>query len=229
MLFQTAVMASLAASLLAPAPIQHSTYHGQKARRHFVSLSYDWQYTHPLGFNHHPLEDLLGQPVSEVHLELFDYRTEDGLTTVDVQEFSHKGEGIGLTVYPFGSSEGTTLAIRGSIEGLPTVRMTFAGPSPISSYTLTNARAYDVAVGIDMSDRSPGWGLGSHAFILGGLGRVRGDERDGTRYFAEGGGGVMTGPIGVDVSVKVATNRFSTPIPHSFLTLPVSVRGTFSF
>jgi len=229
MLFQTAFMVSLTATLLAPAPVQHSTYQGQKARRHFVSLSYDWQYIHPLAFHHHPLEDLLGQPVSEVHLEAADYRTADGLTTVTVQEFTHRGQGVGLTVYPLGSSEGATLAIRGSIEGLPTLRLTFSGPSPISSYTLTNARAYDVSAGLEMSDRSPGWGLGSHAFILGGLGRVRSDERDGTRYFAEGGGGVMTGPLGVDISVKIATNRFTTPISHSFLTIPVSVRGTFSF
>jgi hypothetical protein len=229
MFFQTAAIASLAASLLAPAPTQHSTYNGQKARRHFFSISYDWQYTHPLGFDKHPLEDLLGQPVDEVHLQNFQYRTADGLTTVSVQEFDHHGQGIGLTIYPFGSSEGTTLAIRGSIEQLPDLHMTFAGAAPLSSYTLTNGRAFDVAVGLDMSDRSPGWGLGSHAFILAGLGRAHSDQADGSRYFAEGGGGVMSGPIGVDISVKVATNRFSTPVSHSFLTIPISVRGTFSF
>ena len=80
-----------------------------------------------------------------------------------------------------------------------------------------------------MSDRSPGWGLGSHAFILGGFGRALTDQQNGQRYFAEGGGGVSTGPIGVDISVKVATNRFSVPVAHSFLTIPVSVRGTLSF
>ncbi len=228
MLFQTASVASLAVALLSP-PVQHTTYQGQKARKHFVSFTYDWHYTHALGFNKHPLEDLLGQPVSEVHLESFEYRTEDGLTSVDVQEFGHRGQGIGVTVYPFGSSEGTTLAIRGSIEGLPNVRMTFNGPAPVSSYALTNGRAFDLGIGIEMSDRSPGWGLGSHAFILGGFGRALTDQQNGQRYFAEGGGGVSTGPIGVDISVKVATNRFSVPVSHSFLTIPVSVRGTLSF
>ena len=88
MLFQTAFMVSLTVTLLAPAPVQHSTYQGQKARRHFVSLSYDWQYIHPLAFHHHPLEDLLGQPVSEVHLE--SVRLPDGRRADDrdVQEFS---------------------------------------------------------------------------------------------------------------------------------------------
>jgi len=229
MLFQTASVASLAVALLSP-PVQHSTYNGQKARKHFVTITYDWQYTHPLSFNHHPLEDLLGQPVREVHLETFDYRTEDGSTTVDVQEFSHRNNAIGATIYPFGSSEGTTLAIRGSIEGLPDIRMTFSGPAaPVSSYVLTNGRAYDIGAGLEVSDRSPGWGLGSHAFLLGGVGRARTDQQDGTRYFAEGGGGVTTGPLGVDISVKIATNRFSVPVSHSFLTIPVSVRGTLSF
>jgi len=115
MLFQTASAASLAVALLSP-PVQHSTYNGQKARKHFVTITYDWQYMHPLSFNHHPLEDLLGQPVREVHLETFDYRTEDGSTTVDVQEFSHRNNAIGATIYPFGSSEGTTLAIRARRE-----------------------------------------------------------------------------------------------------------------
>jgi hypothetical protein len=228
MLFQTASVVSLAVALLSP-PVQHSTYQGQKARRHFVSISYDWQYTHSLGFNKHPLEDLLGRPVSEVHLESFEYRTEDGLTTVDVLEFGHRSQAVGVTLYPFGSSEGAALAIRGSIEGLPNVRLTFNGPAPVSSYALTNGRAYDLGFGLEMSDRSPGWGLGSHAFILGGFGRAQTDQQDGKRYFAEGGGGVTSGPLGVDISVKVATNRFSVPVSHSFLTIPISVRGTLSF
>jgi hypothetical protein len=33
----------------------------------------------------------------------------------------------------------------------------------------------------------------------------------------------------VDLSVKFAVNRFETPVPHRVYTIPVSLRGTFSF
>ena len=46
-----------------------------------------------------------------------------------------------------------------------------------------------------MSDRSPGWGLGAHAFVIGGIGRSQTDQLDGSRYFGEGGGGVTLGPV----------------------------------
>lgn len=218
----------LVASLSAPAPSQAAVYKPQKARRHFVSVSYDWQYTHSMGFRTHPLEDLLGQSVDEVHLQTYDYRTTDGIL-IDVLDFTNHGQGLGLTVYPFGSSEGATLALRGSIEQLPNIRVRFEGPAPFPSYVLSGGTALDVAVGVDVSDRSPGWGLGSHAFLLGGIGRALSDERGGRRYFAEGGGGVAVGPFGVDLSIKVAMNRFSEPVPHRFMTIPISVRGTLSF
>jgi hypothetical protein len=229
MLLQTITVGWLVASLSTPDAAQPSSYHAAKARRHFVSVDYNWQYTHPMSFGKHPLEDLLGQPVSEVHLQSFDYRTRDEQTLIRVPEFGNRGTGIGVTIFPLGSSEGATLAIRGSIEQLPTVRVTFDGPSPVSSYTVTNGRSYDVGVGVDMSDRAPGFGLGSHAFLLGGIGRTHTDQRDGRRYFAEGGGGVTVGPIGVDLSLKLAINRFTDPVPHKFYTIPISVRGTFSF
>ena len=38
-----------------------------------------------------------------------------------------------------------------------------------------------------------------------------------------------TGPFGVELSVKFAWNRLDEPVPHKFLTIPVSVRGTVSF
>jgi hypothetical protein len=229
MMLQTVSIAWLVATLSTPNSAQASAYHPQQAPRRFVSVSYDWQYSHPMGFGAHPLEDLLGRPVSEVHLESFNYRTGDGQTRINVLEFGNRGEGVGVTVYPFGSSVGPTLAVRGSIERLPPVRVTFDGPAPFASYTLTGGRSYDLGVGVDVSDRAPGWGLGSHAFLLGGIGRTRTDQRDGTRYFAEAGGGLATGPIGVDLSVKLAVNRFSSPVPHRFFTIPVSVRGTFTF
>ena len=230
MLLQSVATGWLIAILSTPAPPEQSyAYHARKARRHFVSISYDWNYTNPMGFRKHPLEDLVGRPVDEVHLQLFNYRTTDGQTLIDVPEFGNRGQGVGVTLYPFGASEGATLAVRGNIEQLPSIRVTFEGPSPVPSYVVTNGRAYDIGVGVDMSDRSPGWGVGSHAFILGGIGRAQTDQRDGSRYFAEGGGGVSVGPVGVDISVKIAVNRFSLPVEHRFITLPISVRGTLTF
>lgn len=232
MRFQFAAFASLAAmSILAtaaPAAAQGS-YHARKARRHFVSFSYDWLYVQPYSFDHHPLADLLGQPVSEVHLQAFQYQTRDGLTRITVGDFSHRAQGVGVTVYPFGSSEGPTLAVRGSIEQMPTIRVSFDGPAPVAAYELTNGRAEDIAAGIDVADRSPGWGLGSHAFVLGGVGRAHTDQIDGKRYFAEGGGGVAAGPIGVDIAFKFVVNRFDSPVPHQVFNLPISVRGTLTF
>jgi hypothetical protein len=232
MRFQTATRAVAAAVAMLvtalPAAAQGS-YHARHARRHFISIDYDWLYVQPYKFNTHPLGDLLGQPVSEVHLQSFQYETRDGLTRVTVNDFEHRRHGFGATVYPFGSSEGATLAIRGSVERLPTIRASFDGPAPVPAYALTNGRATDVAVGIDVADRSPGWGLGSHAFVLGGIGRAHTDQMDGTRYFAEGGGGIAAGPVGVDIAFKFVVNRFDAPVAHQIYTLPISVRGTLTF
>jgi hypothetical protein len=230
MLLQTLSAVWVVAAMSMPAAAQRTpSYSPTKARKHFISISYDWQYTHPLSFQKHPLEDLLGQPVDEVHLERFQYRTADGQTLVNVLEFEHPGNAVGVTVYPFGASEGATLALRGSIEQVPDIRVAFTGPAPVPVHALTNGRAFDAAVGVDMSDRAPGWSLGSHAFLLGGLGRVQTDQSDGSRYFLEGGGGLTSGPLGVDLSVKFAVNRFSSPVSHRVYTIPVSLRATLTF
>lgn len=232
MLFQTLSAAWLVAAMTmppAPTPTQRDVYQPAKARRHFISVSYDWQYSHTLSFEKHPLEDLLGRPVDEARLQSFQYRTTDGQTFVNVLQFEHPGNGLGVTVYPFGASSGATLALRGSIEQLPDVRVAFTGPAPAPVYALTNGRALDAAIGVDMSDRAPGWGLGSHAFIFAGVGHAQADQLDGSRYFLEGGGGLTSGPIGVDLSVKFAVNRFDSPVSHRFYTIPVSLRGTLSF
>jgi hypothetical protein len=228
MLIQTASALWLAAALSAPPP-QAQTYQEPKARRHFISVSYERQFVQPYGFAKHPLEKLLGQQVNEVHLESFQYRTQDNQILVNVLEFGKRASAIGATVYPFGSSVGATLAIRGSIESLPDIRVSFTGPAPSPTYVLTNGRAMDVGVGIDMSDRAPGWGLGAHAFVLGGIGRARTDQLDGRRYFVEGGGGVTSGPIGVDIAFKYSINRFTLPVEHSVHMIPISVRGTLTF
>lgn len=229
MLIQTLSAVWLAATLAAPEAPQPRTYRAPKARRHFISLSVEKQFVQPYGFGKHPLAELLGQPVDEVHLETFQYRSRDQQTLVNVLEYGKRATAIGATIYPFGSSVGATLAIRGSIDSLPTIRVGFTGPAPSAAYELTNGRAMDLGAGIDMSDRAPGWGLGAHAFVLGGIGRVQTDQLDGRRYFVEGGGGVTSGPLGVDLSFKYAINRFSTPVTHSVHMLPISVRGTLTF
>jgi hypothetical protein len=201
----------------------------ETARRHFVTVSYDWHYTQPLHFAEHPLADLLDTDVASTQSEAYEYRTRDGATLVDVLEFSRRQHGVAFTVYPFGISTGPTLALRGSIEPLPAIRLAFVGPAPFSAYALTNARALDAAAGVYVADRSPGWGLGSHAFVLGGIGRITSDLGDGRRYFAEGGGGVSVGPLGADVSVKFAWNRLLEPVEHRFFTVPITLRGTVTF
>jgi hypothetical protein len=228
MLIQTLAALWVAGTLAAPAP-QAQPYQAKKARKHFVSITFEKQYVQPYSFAKHPLEDLLGQPVSEVHLQPFQYQTRDQLTQVYVREYGKRATGIGLTVYPFGSSEGATLALRGSIESVPDIRVDFTGPAPAPSYVLTGGRATDLGVGLEMADRSPGWGIGAHAFVIGGVGRVTTDQMDGSRYFGEGGGGVMFGPFGVDLLFKYAVNRFDQPVSHSVHMLPISVRGTVTF
>lgn len=219
----------LLAALAAPEAPQGPAYREPKARRHFISVSFEKQYVQPYGFGKHPLAELLGQPVDEVQLESFQYRSRDQRTLVQVLEYGKRGTAVGATIYPFGSSVGATLAIRGSIETLPDIRVAFGGPAPAPAYVLTNGRAMDVGVGLDMSDRAPGWGLGAHAFVLGGIGRARTDQLDGRRYFVEGGGGMTSGPLGVDIAFKYSINRFTLPVAHSVHMIPISVRGSLTF
>jgi len=229
MLIQTIGALAIACAIAAPAAAQAPVYQAKKARRHFISITYDWQFVQPYSFAAHPLEELLGQRVNEVHFENHQYETQDGLTKVTVVEYGKRASGLGATIYPFGSSDGATLAIRGSIESMPDIRVTFSGPAPAAAYTLTGGRATDVGVGLEMSDRSPGWGVGAHAFVIGGVGRAHTDQMDGSRYFGEGGGGIMFGPFGVDLSVKYVVNRFDAPVSHSVHMIPICVRGTLTF
>jgi hypothetical protein len=204
------------------------SYTPPQAHRQFVSISYNWLYTWPLHFADHPLADLVGAEVGRAEPP-YDYQTRDGSTLIDVLEFKRRGQGVGLTVYPFGMSVGPTLGVRGSIENLPDIRIAFDGPGTLDSYTLTSALAYDAGVGIYVADRAPGWGLGSYAFLIGGVGRITSDLGDGSRYFAEGGGGVQSGPIGFEISAKFGWNRLSEPVEHRFLTVPINMRATVSF
>jgi hypothetical protein len=220
---------SMLCSLVIVQTVSAQTYAAAQPRRHFVTISYDWLYTQPLHFGEHPLEDLLGTEVASAQFEDYEYRTRNGATLVDVIEFRRRARGAGITLYPFGLSTGPALALRGSIEQLPVIQLAFAGPAPVASYALTGGRALDAAAGLQVADRSPGWGLGGHAFVAAGLGRITSDIGDGRRYFAEGGGGVSAGPLGVELAIKFAWNRLGEPVEHRFTTVPVTLRGTLTF
>lgn len=205
------------------------TYEPPKARKHFVSVSFDSVYTEPLHFAEHPLSDLLGKDVASTQGQEFEYRTRDETTLVDVIEFSRRQAAIGVSLYPLGMNNGPALMLRGSYQPLPRIQLAFNGPAPFPRYTLVDGRAFDAGVGVIVADRSPGWGLGSHAYVLGGVGRITSDLGGGGRYFAEGGGGLSVGPFGVELGVKFAWNNLDEPVPHKFLTIPISLRGTFTF
>jgi len=222
--------AFIALMLLLPAgPASAQDYSAPKPRRQFLTISIDWLNTEPLHFASHPLEDLVGREVASAQGEEYDYHTRDEAILIDVQEFRKRNQAMSVAIYPLGMSVGTTLGIRGSIEELPTIRIDFEGAGAPDDYALTGARAYDIGAGLYVADRSPGWGLGSMAFVLGGIGRINADGRDGSRFFAEGGGGLTVGPLGVQLAVKFAWNKFDEPVEHSFLTVPVTLRGTLSF
>jgi hypothetical protein len=221
------------ALLLAPATARTQSQEPKpppSVRRQWVTVSLDWLRTQPLHFGDHPVEDLVGRDVGEAQRQAYDYESRDGLTRVDVIEFRRRGSGYGLTVYPLGMATGATLGVRVSAEDIPRIELRIDGPALVSSYLLEDARALDVSVGVYVADRAPGWGLGSYAFVAGGLGRIRSDLfGSGPRYFAEGGGGLSSGPIGVVLAVKIAWNQLDAPVSHSFFTLPVVLRGQVSF
>ena len=223
------LMLAAAALVGAPDCADAQTYSPPKPHRQFVTISYDWLYTQPLHFAKYPVEQLVGREVSDAQFQSFDYQTRDGAITIDVLEFTRRGHGGGITVYPLGLSVGPAFALRLSREDLPTIRIGFAGTGAPPSYTLQSARAYDLGASLFVADHSPGWGLGSHAFVGGGAGRIKSELSDGNRYFAEGGGGLNSGPLGVELAIKFAWNHLNEPIDHQFFTVPITIRATLTF
>jgi hypothetical protein len=204
-------------------------YSAKKPRRQFVTIGTEWLRTQPLHFLEHPLQDLVGREVAEAQFQAHDYHTRDEQILIDVLDFTHKGRGASVTVYPLGLSTGPALALRASVEDLPVIRLAFTGTGAPPNYSLTGGHAYDFGAALYVADHAPGWGLGSHAFVGGGMGKIRSDLSDGKRIFAEGGGGLTSGPIGVDLSVKFGWNRLSVPVEHRFFTVPITLRGTLTF
>lgn len=205
----------------------------RKPRRQFISVSYEASVTQPLHFERFPLEDLAGAPVGSAQFKEHDYETRDGSVLIDVLSFTRRGRGAGVTLYPLGLSTGPALAIKASYQDLPDIGIAFSGPSAPPDYALAGTRAYDVGAALVLADRSAGLGLGGQAFVGGGMGRIRsrtGDRiRLGDRVFAEGGGGITSGPFGVELAVRFAWNHLTDPVDHHFITVPVSLRGTLTF
>lgn len=229
MLQRFVITSALLAAIGYAAAAEAQTYAPRKPRRQFVTVSTDWLNTQPLHFLEHPLEDLVGRAVATAQFQSYEYRTRDEAIQIDVQEFSRHGRGAGITVYPLGISAGPAFALRLSREDLPTIRIGFAGTGAPPNYTLQSARAYDLGASLFIADHSPGWGLGSHAFVGGGVGRINSELSDGNRYFAEGGGGLSSGPLGIELAVKFAWNHLNEPIDHYFLTVPITIRATLTF
>ena len=222
-LFTSVILSFIAASASA------QMYAAKKPRRQFITIGTEWLRTQPLHFLEHPLQDLVGRDVAEAQFEAYDYRTRDEQILIDVLDFTHKGRGASVTVYPLGLSTGPALGLRASVEDLPLIRIAFSGAGAPPDYALTGAHAYDFGAALYVADHAPGWGLGSHAFVGGGVGRIRSDLSDGSRVFAEGGGGLTSGPVGVDLSVKFGWNRLMSPVEHRFFTVPITLRGTLTF
>jgi hypothetical protein len=219
----------VAAVFLVPAIATAQQVEPPKAHRQWIMVSYDWLYNWPLHFDNHPLEDFVGGEIDATNPP-YDYKSRDGRTFIDVIEFKRRGVGIGATVFPLGLRTGPTLGVRGSVENVPDIRLAFDGPGrPFDSYELTGAVAYDIGAGVFVADRAPGWGLGSYSFVVGGFGKLSSDQRGGRRYFAEGGGGLQSGPFGFELSVKFGWNTLSEPVEHQFLSVPIKLRATVSF
>ena len=78
-----------------------------------------------------------------------------------------------------------------------------------------------------VADRSPGWGLGSHAFVAGASASSRPTSATAAASSQKVAAGLV-GPIGVELGVKFAWNKLD-PVEHRFLTIPITIRGTLTF
>jgi len=198
-------------------------------RPQFVTIDIGPSRTMPLHFKEYPLQQLVGRELAVEPNRVHDYTTSEGSATVDVRQFRRSTHGFGVSVYPFGNRSNTSLMLRVARETLPIIRFAINKPGSVERYSLSDGHTTDVGVGVNSSDRPAGWGMGTHSFAVGGVGRIRGERGTGGRLFAEVGGGISFGPIGFQVAVKIAHNRLKDPRPHSFYTVPMSLRGTLTF
>jgi hypothetical protein len=197
-------------------------------RKQWVTFTLDWAYSHPLHFKERPLEELTGVELGERQAEP-EFGSGDGRTTVDIFELNRRIHGWSVAGYPLGAGNGPSLMVRYSYETLPVTRFEIRSPAGSELYLLTDGTAKDFSVGVIVSDRQRGWGLGAHSFFLAGFGKLNGERGSGDRYLAEAGAGINVGPLGFQFAVKIAYNKLSDPRAHSFYTVPISLRGTVSF
>lgn len=222
------LFASLAVSGITHAQEPNSDKH--VFQRQFVTLTIDWRSTQPINFKKYPLEQLVKVPL-EWNYELGGYHSNDQSISITDAKLDGRKLGIGAMVYPFGlKKEGTTLAIRGNYEALPNIGFLIKSPEGQEWYHLKNAQAYDLGIGaISAGGNSDGWGLGSYAFIVIGVGYINEPRGNGSSYFAEAGGRIAAGPLGVEMFFGVRNNKLPNPRPHSFFTVPIGLRAAVTF
>ena len=178
-------------------------------------------HTQPLHFLERiPLEDLVGGPVAAAQFKAYDYR-DARRADPDRRRWSsparprRRHHRVSVRAERR-TDAGAARRRRGSAD----IRIAFAGTGAPQNYQLAGARAYDVGAAIVVADHSPGWGLGSHAFVGGGRGRIRSDTQRRRPLFRRRRRRRQSGPFGVELSVKFAWNHLSDPVDHHFLTVP---------
>ena len=210
MLIQTVSAMWLVASLAAPAAAAGDRPTRRRRRGATSSASRSRSSSSSrTAFDDHPLADLLGaagrrSPPAVVPVP--DARSADARQRARVRQARDRHRRDRLSVRL--ERRGRRSPIRGSIESVPTIRARVHRAGAGADLRADQRPRHRLGVGLDMSDRSPGWGLGATRSSSAVSAGSQTDQMDGTRYFGEGGGGIMSGPFGVDLSVKFTVNRF---------------------
>jgi hypothetical protein len=210
--------------------VNAQTTQAQKPPRRFFTFYLDWDSTIPVHFKEYPLEQFAGAELGDIYEPRPErYRNADESITVSNIGFSKSTQGAGLMVYPFGTRKWTTLAIKAGYQELPPIRFDMKFPDRTEHYRLVDGKAYDLGVGLMISDLRHGWGLGSTSYVLVGKGWIVEPRGRGDRYFFEAGGGIHFGPIGIGIHFGLVQNRLSVPQTHTIYTAPVGLRTTLTF
>ena len=143
---------------------------------------------------------------------------------------SGAGTGAGVTLYPFGLSVGPTLGAARQLEDLPDIRIAFAGAGAPPAYELTGAPRVRRSARRSSSpiDRPAGASAATRSSAAASDGS-RATRATATASSPKGGGGLSSGPFGVELAVKFAWNHLTEPVDHHFITVPVTLRGTLTF
>jgi hypothetical protein len=212
-----------------PGHVRAQTPDPVQPRKQWVTFTLDWAYSRPVHFMERPLEELTGVELGETRQPGPEYRSANGLTTVDIFELERPIHGWSVAGYPLGAGNGPSLMLRYSYETLPVTRFEISNPGGSELYLLRDGSSKDFSIGVIISDRQRGWGLGAHSFFLAGFGKLDGERGPGDRYLVEAGAGVNVGPMGFQFALKLAYNKLDDPRAHTFITVPLSLRGTLSF